>query len=316
MSPKPKRSVQLLWGEDAFLLREAAASRLEAGLQVTEVDAGEWRGGELADLATPSLFGDRRALIVTDCRSLPDEGMQELSRYLAAPDPDTPLLLLLTVAERGRVPAAWQKLLQDVADIEEIAIARRELPGWIVQRARSRSIDLEGPAAAALIDVLGEDPATLASAVEQLGGAFPGARIGADAVRSQFRGLGEQRTWNLCDNAFARDLPAAMRSLRSVREGGDAGLAILAAIAGRIRELLRVKSLPERLSDADAAKAAGLRFDWQARRFREQAARFSEGDLVEAHARVVEADRALKSGADEDVILALLVAGIARGDAA
>ena len=29
MSPKPKRSVQLLWGEDAFLLREAAASLLD-----------------------------------------------------------------------------------------------------------------------------------------------------------------------------------------------------------------------------------------------------------------------------------------------
>ena len=33
-----------------------------------------------------------------------------------------------------------------------------------------------------IVEVLGEDPATLASAVEQLGGAFPGQRIGADAV--------------------------------------------------------------------------------------------------------------------------------------
>ena len=81
MSPKPKRAVHLLWGEDAFLLREAASALLEDGLQVTEVEAGEWRGGELADLATPSLFGDRRALVVSDCRSLPDEGMQELTRY-------------------------------------------------------------------------------------------------------------------------------------------------------------------------------------------------------------------------------------------
>mgnify|MGYP003336435742 CR=1 FL=1 len=316
MSPKPKRAVHLLWGEDAFLLREAASALLEDGLQITEVEAGEWRGGELADLATPSLFGDRRALVVTDCRSLPDEGMQELTRYLAAPDPETPLVLLLTVAERGRVPAAWQKLLQDVADIEEVAVARRELPGWIVRRARAKGIDLDGPAAAALVEVLGEDPATLASAVEQLGGAFPGQRIGADAVRSQFRGLGEQKTWNLCDNAFSRDLAAAMRSLRSVREGGDAGLQILAVVAARIRDLLKVKAVPEQLSDADAARAAGLRFDWQARAFRRQAARFTEAELVEAHARVVEADRALKSGADEDVILSLLVAGIARGDAA
>ena len=62
-------NVVLLWGEDPFLLREAALETL-GEVRATEVDAAEWRGGETADLATPSLFGDARALLVIDCRSL------------------------------------------------------------------------------------------------------------------------------------------------------------------------------------------------------------------------------------------------------
>ena len=93
--------VILLWGEDAFLLREAALQLL-GDLRATEVDAGEWQGGELQDLATPSLFGEPRALLVTDCRSLPKDALGELAAYLSAPDPDAPLVLACTDRRAGQ----------------------------------------------------------------------------------------------------------------------------------------------------------------------------------------------------------------------
>ena len=105
--------VILLWGEDAFLLREAALQLL-GNLRATEVDAGEWQGGELQDLATPSLFGEPRALLVTDCRSLPKDALGELAAYLSAPDPDAPLVLACTTAERGKPPAALVKIVEPV----------------------------------------------------------------------------------------------------------------------------------------------------------------------------------------------------------
>ena len=70
--------VYLLWGEDGFLLREAALELL-GDLRPVEVDGGLWQGGETADLATPSLFGERRALLVSDAKALPDEGVRELA---------------------------------------------------------------------------------------------------------------------------------------------------------------------------------------------------------------------------------------------
>lgn len=310
MSPR-KSSVHLVWGEDEFLLRDAALELVGPDIQAREMDAGDWRAGETGDLATPSLFGERRALIVTDCRSLSDEALRELKAYLAAPDADAVLVLCARVPERGKVPAALAKLVEPVGSVREVKVTRRDLPGWLVQRAKRRGVELAPDGASALVETLGEEPAALEQALTQLASAFPGERLTRDRVGEQFRGLGEQHIWDLCDKAFGGDLPGATRSLRTLLEGRDDPLMILGGIASRLRDLLRVRSLPDRMPPADLARAAGLRFEWQARRYREQGRRFTLERLVELHGQVTEADRALKSGASDDVVLSLLVERIA-----
>jgi DNA polymerase-3 subunit delta len=311
----PSPPIHLLWGEDAFLLREAAAGIL-GDVRPREVDGAEWQGGETADLATPSLFGEPRALLVTDAKALSEDAMRELARYLEAPDPDAPLVLLATVGERAKAPAALSKLVQGRGSVVEVKVARKDLPGWLARRATAKGMSLAPAGASALVDALGADPAALDQALDQLEAAFPGERVVPELVAGQFRGLGEQHTWDLCDRAFGRDLPGAMRSLRTLLEARDEGLMILGALAARLRDLLRVRSLPERTPPAEVAKRAGLRFEWQARRYGEQARRFTLEELVEAHERVAWADRALKSGATDDVVLPMVVAGIAGGAAA
>jgi DNA polymerase-3 subunit delta len=317
VSPTNAKSspVSLLWGEDEFLLREAALELL-GDLQPVEVDGGLWQGGETADLATPSLFGERRALLVSNAKALPDEGVRELARYLEAPDPGAPLVLVAVVGDRAKAPAALVKLVKGVGTVTEVKIQRKELPGWLLKRATAKGLDLAPEGAAALVDTLGEDPGALERALEQLATAFSGERITREIVARQFRGLGEQHVWDLCDRAFSRDLPGAMRSLRTLLEAGEAGLMLLGAITSRLRDLIRVASLPERLAPADAARQAGLRFDWQVRRYRQQAKRFSAEDLAGLHERIAWADRALKSGATDDVVLPMLVAAIAGEPAA
>ena len=312
MSPAnaSKSPVYLLWGEDAFLLREAAFELL-GDLRPIEVDAAEWQGGETADLATPSLFGERRALLVSNARALPEEGTRELGRYLEAPDPEAPLILLSVVGERAKAPAALAKLVKGAGTVTEVKIQRKELPAWILRRAKAKELDLAPDGAAALVETLGEEPGALEQALGQLSSAFGGQRVTREIVSRQFRGLGEQHVWDLCDKAFGRDLPGAMRSLRTLLEGGEAGLLILGSITARLRDVVRIKALPERMSQADAARAAGLRFDWQVRRYREQARRFSPEELAEIHEVIAWADRAMKSGAPDDVVLPLVVTQIA-----
>jgi DNA polymerase-3 subunit delta len=303
-------NVLLLWGEDPFLLREAAAEALH-GVRPVEVDAEEWQGGETSDLATPSLFGEERALMVTGCRHLNEAGSRELAAYLASPAPDATLVLLCQVAERGKPPAGLVKLVQPVGEVRPVAVARKDLPTWILSRAERHGASIAPDAARAMVEVMGESPAALDAALEQLASAFGSVRVTREHVESQFRGLGEQKVWDLCDRLFERDAARAVRSLRSLLEAREEPLMILGSVSSRVRDLIRVKALPERTSPADLAKAAGLRFDWQARRYREQARRFTMAELVAIHARIAQADRELKSGATGDVVLPVVVTQIA-----
>jgi DNA polymerase-3 subunit delta len=304
--------VTLLWGEDAYLLREAALELL-GDVEAAEVGAAEWEGGELQSLATPSLFGERRALLVSDARSLSREALDELAHYLASPDPDATLVITWTIAERGRPPAGLQKLVEPVGEVRKVELARKDLEPWLAARGKAEGVELAMPGARALVETLGTEPGQLVSALQQLASVFPGRRVGAQEVARQFRGLGEQKTWDLCDRAFGKDLPGAVRSLRAIEEGGDDPLMVLGGIAARLRDLLKVRSLPDRMPPAQAAKEAGLRFEWQARRYQQQARNFSLAQLVTVHDRIGEADRALKSGAPGDVVMPTLIAAIAAG---
>jgi DNA polymerase-3 subunit delta len=302
--------VMLIWGEDAYLVREAAREAL-GELDATEVDAADWQGGELQDLATPSLFGEPRGLLITDARSLRKDSLDEIARYLAAPDPDATLVIACVVAERGKLPAGLQKIVEPVGAVRKVDVARKELEPWLVAKAKDHGIDLAIPGARSLVEILGPEPGVLVAAVEQLQDVHGGVRVGPREVAQQFRGLGEQKTWDLCDRAFGKDLPGAIRSLRSIEESGDEAIMVLGGIAARLRDLLKVRSLPDRMPSGQVAKEAGLRFEWQARRYQQQARNFSLEELVDLHDRITEADRALKSGATGDVVMPTLVTAIA-----
>jgi DNA polymerase III subunit delta len=304
-------SLALYWGEDEFLLREAAHELLaEHGARPDEVAGPDWRGGETANLVTPSLFGDRRALLVTAAQSLPEAGAKELRDYLEAPAPDA--VLVVTAVSRGKSGPALAKAVTTAGGlVQQLALRRQDVAGWVMTRAKSRGVRLSGPGAAALVGAVGESPAQLAQAVEQIGTAFAGQAVGPEQVRAQFRGLGDQQIWDLCDHALAGRLAAALVTLRALLEDREAGLLILGGVAARVRDLIRIRALPDRMPAADAARAAGLRFDWQVRRYREQASRFTPAELNALHRRLLEADRALKGGVPEDVVLPGLVAALA-----
>src|SRR5437879_1654506 len=153
-------SVVLLWGDDEFLLRDSARA-LFGDVRPAEIDAADWQGGETADLATPSLFGERRALLVTGCRRVPDDALREIGAYAAAPAPDALLVLLAEVGERGRPPAPLTKLVKEHGRVREVNLARKDVGRWVVDRAGRKGARIRSDAAAALVEHLGEAPAAL-----------------------------------------------------------------------------------------------------------------------------------------------------------
>ncbi|MGH2657694.1 MAG: hypothetical protein ACRDIZ_13545, partial [Actinomycetota bacterium] len=133
-------SVVLLWGDNAFLLRQAAGEAF-GDVRPVEVDGSDWRPGSTSDLATPSLFGEERGLLVTAAQSLPREGLDEMARYASHPAPDGRLVLAFQVGARAKgPPKAVLSALGDAVEVRRVAVDRRELPDWVRRRAGARSL--------------------------------------------------------------------------------------------------------------------------------------------------------------------------------
>ena len=304
-------SVALVWGESDFLVREAALGLFgDARPQI--VDATDWRPGLVADLAAPSLFGEERALLLTGAEDLPKEALAEVARHTTDPPPSTHLVVATQVGSRAKgPPRALSKAMGEAAKVHRAVVERRDLPGWLRSRARDQGLRADGPGVAAMIETVGEDPAALDQAIRQVASVDPPGGLTRDAVLAQFRGFGERRVWEVCDAAFTGDVRKALRSLAGMLEAREEPLVILGGIASRLRDLIRVRSLPPGLPRSEVARAAGLRFDWQARRYLEQATRYSEEDLARLHGDLVDADETLKQGGSGEVVLPVLVTRIA-----
>ena len=306
-------SVVLLWGEHPFLLREAA-HEVFGDFRPREVDGSGWDSGLTGDLATPSLFGEQRGLLVMNAQDLPTEGAAEVGRFAATPVSDAKLVMAFVVGSRAKGPP--KKLLDALGssvEVRKVALEKKELQAWLLRRAKARGVPATPQGAASLVQTLGEDPSMLDQAIEQLAGSHHEQGLTPQTVAAQFRGLGDHRIWDLTDSAFGGNLPVAMRTLTAMLAAGEEPLALLGGIASRLRDLIRVRSLPARTPMTEVAKQAGLRFDWQARRYMEQDKRFEEEDLAAIHHELVEADGILKQGGAGDVVLPSIVARIAGG---
>jgi DNA polymerase III delta subunit len=307
----PTKPVLLLWGEDPFLLLEAAREAF-GDVEPTVALGAQWRPGLTSDLATPSLLGEPRGLLVTEADELPDHGLEEVARYASSDGGGALLVLCWEVGGRSKGPpkGVLTRLGQGV-EVRRVAVERKDLARWVLARAKRRGLPATPPGASLLIQTVGEDPAALDQAVEQLAVSHPGVGVAPEAITAQFRGFGDRRTWELCDAAFTGDARGALRALAGMLAAGEEPLMILGGIAARVRDLLRVASLPPRTPLGEVARAAGLRFDWQARRYRDQVKRYAPAQLRLLHGAVAEADALIKQGGAGDVVLTMVVTRIA-----
>jgi DNA polymerase-3 subunit delta len=95
----------LLGGEGA--LADRALTKLTAELaedkaEVTTLTAGDVIPGDIADALAPSLFSERRALILKDLQDLDDECKDEITRYLDNIDPTTTVIFIHKGGVKGK----------------------------------------------------------------------------------------------------------------------------------------------------------------------------------------------------------------------
>lgn len=305
--------VVLILGEDRLLTREAAEEILAKHPHLERV---RLRGEEtsvaavLDEVRTPTLLGERRAVVVEAAGPVfEDGGLDAFATYAEKPVQGT-LLLLMANSLDGRLKAA--KALRASAKVIQCSPP----PPWkMAEWVAARAHDLHGlvvapDAAAALVKRLGEETALLDGALARLK-----TQIGdrdrltvADVVGS----TGEHRSPILFEAGNAvedRDLGKALDAVRAafseglklraeaVTDPGGVAPILVSNMHGAWSKLLRFQfALRAGAAEADAARQAGVS-PKAAKFFLRRAHKHRFDELLARHSAFLRADSALKRSA-------------------
>ena len=96
----------LILGSEAALA-DRSLTKLQAELksenaEVTSIYAADSIVGDISDALAPSLFSERRALIIRDLQDLPEDNKEEIIRYLPEPDASTTVIFLHKGGVKGK----------------------------------------------------------------------------------------------------------------------------------------------------------------------------------------------------------------------
>lgn len=287
----------LVVGDEEFLAARAVAEAVaavraqEPGCDVREMPAGSIEPGELAELLSPSLFGERRVLVVRQAQDANAALSAALSAYLKDPTPGITLVVVHSGGGRGK---ALLTALRE-AGARSVQCKRLSRADERVEFVRAEVARAGGTitpqAAAALLDAVGADLRELAAACSQL--TFDsGGQIGADAVARYHRGRAEVTGFAVADRAVVGDVTGALQTLRWALTVGVAHVLIADALADAVRTVARVASAG-RSDPYTLAGTLGLP-PWKVKRAQGQARGWSEAGLRAALGVVATANADVK----------------------
>ncbi len=300
-------SIYLVLGPESALA-ERALTKLQAELkeekcEVTTLFAGETIVGDIADALAPSLFSERRALIIRDLQDLPEENRPEITRYIEAPDELTTLIFVHKGGVKGKA------LVDAIKKVKPQIVACESLKKEAEKSEFVKSLFLDlgrkaSPAAvAALVGALGNDLRELAGAVTQISADAPVGVIDEMMVDKFHQGRIETTGFDVADATLDGNLPAALIALRSALETGTDPVMITSAIASSLRSLAKVAGANRNQKSFELAGALGMA-PWQIDKARRQLGRWNPGQIADAVGAIATADAEVK-GAASDPIYAL-----------
>jgi DNA polymerase III subunit delta len=317
--------VTLVLGEEELLAERAVADavavateRLGPGTSVEEVRGGGLPDGFAMGLATASLFGGGRVVVVQEAEGLDAPAREAVLGLAADPAAATAVVLLATrPVAPGRQGKFFKDLQRDAATVLVAKLKPSERSSWLRAEVRRLGRKADEAAVAALVDTVGQDLRELAGAVAKLHVAVPPPTVlTAGHVTEFLAQTADRGIFELTDAVFAADAATALDRLDALFDQGEDPIRLLGFIASQLRLLLRVADHPELPKGQVAALLGGGVRDWQVDRARRQLRRFRPGDLLRALDLIAEADAHIRNGTSSPrLLLELLIARLARAGA-
>lgn len=295
----PLAPVTLIVGEEEFLA-DRAVSRITAAVRERDPDAetrqltpDEVAAGQLAELTQPSLFGERRVIVLRSAHDLGKEAVTELLGYLQAPADDVTLVLVHAGGKKGtKLLDAAKKADARTVNCPKVTKLRDRID-FVRAEVHAAGRTITEDAARSLLDAVGNDLRELANACSQLAADTSGA-IDAEAVARYHRGHAEVTGFTVADRAVEGRAAEALEQLRWALDVGVAPVLITGALAQGLRSIAKVGSASGR-GAGQLARELGMP-PWKVERARNQLRGWGPEGISTALRAVAEADAQVKGG--------------------
>jgi len=284
-------------------INKLTAELKELNCEITNLFAAETIVGDIADALAPSLFSERRALILRDLQDLPEENKDEITRYLLSPDETMTVAFVHKGGVKGKALLdAIKKVKPEIITCEPLK-KEAEKEGFVKELFLDIGRKATSGAVSALVGALGSDMRELQAAVSQIAADAPAGVIDEVMIDKFHQGRVETTGFDVADATLDGDLSAALIALRSALETGTDPVMITSAIASSLRSLAKVSGANRGTKSFELAGQLGMA-PWQIDKARRQLHRWSPGAMADAVGAIAQADAEVK-GAASDPIYAL-----------
>ena len=297
----------LIHGGESVLADRALAEALalRTDFERTVLDGAGLEIGRYGEAVAPSLFAEKRVLVLKDLQDVTSEVQEEIESLFDQLDPNLHLIFihkggvkgkgLLEKIKKRKPEIITCEPMKKAADKEEFV--REEF----VRHGRK----ISSSAITALVDATGSDTRELAAACSQI--AFD-TNAGKDVIDEEdiakyYQGKIEATGFDVADATLAGNPTAALIALRNALDSGTDPVMIVSALTSSIRTLAKVSGAPRNANAFQLAGSLGLA-PWQIDKARRQLSKWSPALIAFSVQELSKADVAIK-GAEADPLYAL-----------
>ncbi len=260
----------------------------QTGLEIYEVDAGEYNAGDLLNMISPSLFSDPKLVIINGVERASDALIEDGKALEISDLVDTTLIFQHAgTSTRGKALLDGLRSNDQAIEIACAKIADKDKPGFVQAHFMEAGRKYTQSAIRALVDAFGNDISEMAAACDQLL-ADSAEQIDEELVNRYFGGRIEATSWNVFDKAIEGHAGEALVLLRHALQTGDDPIRLISGIASSVKRMATILNDPR----ANAA-TLGLT-DWVFNRIRKSTNGWDDDGMIRVLQLIADADAAAK----------------------
>ena len=297
----------LIHGSEEVLADRALAEALTARVEFerTTLNGDEIELGRYSEVIAPSLFADKRVVVIRDLQDAQAEVAEEIIHSLDQLDPNLHLIFIHRGGVKGK--GLVEKIKKAKAEVITCEPMKKitDKQTFVREEFARHGRKISSGGVSALIDATGSDMRELAAACSQI--AFDTiaskATIDEDDIAKYYQGRVEATGFDVADAAVAGDPQGALIALRNALDSGTDPIMIISAIATSVRTIAKVSGAPRNANPYQLASSLKLA-PWQIEKARRQMSKWAPGMITFSIKEWARADLAVK-GAEADPIYAL-----------